>query len=207
MFRLLLLAALVAVFVALLARYPLGTSERCARPHADLARREMGNLRIELDPEPNPEPNPEPAVLRPTFHPPPPPPNGCLARQYGHVRRLRIPGPVLPSRSFGLRHPGLGTEHPSPRWRHSRIGGRGAPPELRPGGLPPISRGATMPRWAWLEANPKKAARLTERIVEGLREVGLLLIAFSPLDAAITKGPCTTPRSSWSASSGAGRRS
>jgi hypothetical protein len=66
MFRLLLLAALVAVFVALLARYPLGTSERCARAHADLARREMGNLRIELDPEPNPEPNPEPAVVRAT---------------------------------------------------------------------------------------------------------------------------------------------
>ena len=31
-----------------------------------------------------------------------------------------------------------------------------------------------MPRWAWLEENPKKAARLTERIIEGLREVGLL---------------------------------
>ena len=45
-----------------------------------------------------------------------------------------------------------------------------------------------MPRWAWLEKNPKKAARLTERIIEGLREVGLLLIAFSPIDAAISKG-------------------
>ena len=56
MFRLLLLAALVAVFVALLARYPRGTSERCARAHADLARREMGNLRIELDPDYTPEP-------------------------------------------------------------------------------------------------------------------------------------------------------
>lgn len=39
--------------------------------------------------------------------------------------------------------------------------------------------------WKWLTARPAKAARLKFRILEGLREVGLLLIAFAPLEAAL----------------------
>lgn len=39
----------------------------------------------------------------------------------------------------------------------------------------------------WIQHNQKKAARLYERIQEALREVGVLLMAFAPLDAALTE--------------------
>jgi hypothetical protein len=38
---------------------------------------------------------------------------------------------------------------------------------------------------AWLRRSPEKRARLLGRVFEGLREVGILLIAFAPLDVAI----------------------
>jgi len=41
---------------------------------------------------------------------------------------------------------------------------------------------------AWLESNASKSARLGRRVVEGLREVGVLLIAFAPLESAL-RGP------------------
>jgi hypothetical protein len=41
----------------------------------------------------------------------------------------------------------------------------------------------------WVLRNPKKAARVGERILEGLREVGVLLVAFAPLDMAIGEKP------------------
>jgi len=37
----------------------------------------------------------------------------------------------------------------------------------------------------WLRRHPAKTARFGERIVEAMREVGVLLIAFTPLDAAL----------------------
>jgi hypothetical protein len=40
----------------------------------------------------------------------------------------------------------------------------------------------------WLEANAGKSTRLGRRVVEGLREVGVLLIAFGPLESAL-RGP------------------
>jgi hypothetical protein len=39
-----------------------------------------------------------------------------------------------------------------------------------------------------LRRNPDKAKRLRGRVIEGLREVGILLIAFAPLDVAISPG-------------------
>jgi hypothetical protein len=42
-----------------------------------------------------------------------------------------------------------------------------------------------MPRW--LRRNPEKAKRLSVRVVDVLEELGTLLIAFAPLDAAIEK--------------------
>jgi len=39
---------------------------------------------------------------------------------------------------------------------------------------------------SWLDENPGKVARLGGRIIEGFREVGLLLMAFTPLDAALS---------------------
>jgi hypothetical protein len=41
---------------------------------------------------------------------------------------------------------------------------------------------------AWLEANASKSTRLGRRVIEGLREVGVLLIAFAPLESAL-RGP------------------
>lgn len=40
---------------------------------------------------------------------------------------------------------------------------------------------------AWVTRNPKKAARLGASIQEALREIGVLLIAFGPLEATINK--------------------
>jgi hypothetical protein len=39
----------------------------------------------------------------------------------------------------------------------------------------------------WVRENPKKAARTGTRVLDGLREVGLLLIAFGPLETAINR--------------------
>jgi hypothetical protein len=41
----------------------------------------------------------------------------------------------------------------------------------------------------WLKQDPKKAIRLIRRVVEGLREVGVLLIAFAPLEAGLSEAP------------------
>jgi hypothetical protein len=37
----------------------------------------------------------------------------------------------------------------------------------------------------WLRRNPEKAERLEARVLEGMREVGILFIAFAPLDLAV----------------------
>lgn len=37
----------------------------------------------------------------------------------------------------------------------------------------------------WLRRDPTKADRLGERVLEAMREVGILLVAFTPLDAAL----------------------
>jgi hypothetical protein len=37
----------------------------------------------------------------------------------------------------------------------------------------------------WLRRDPAKTARFGERILEGMREIGVLLFAFAPLDAAL----------------------
>jgi hypothetical protein len=39
----------------------------------------------------------------------------------------------------------------------------------------------------WVQQNPKKATRAGTRVLDGLREVGLLLIAFGPLETAINR--------------------
>lgn len=41
---------------------------------------------------------------------------------------------------------------------------------------------------AWLERNSSRSERLGRRVVDGLREVGVLLIAFGPLESAL-RGP------------------
>lgn len=38
---------------------------------------------------------------------------------------------------------------------------------------------------AWLYRDPAKTARLSARILEALREIGVLLVAFTPLDAVL----------------------
>jgi hypothetical protein len=38
----------------------------------------------------------------------------------------------------------------------------------------------------WVKRNPKKAERLGSRVLEALREIGILLMAFGPLEAAIS---------------------
>lgn len=37
------------------------------------------------------------------------------------------------------------------------------------------------------DQNPGKARRVEERVLEGMREVGVLLVAFTPLDAAFSR--------------------
>lgn len=46
---------------------------------------------------------------------------------------------------------------------------------------------ALIRRPRWVVENPGKAAQLARRIREGLREVGILLIAFAPLEAALNR--------------------
>ena len=41
--------------------------------------------------------------------------------------------------------------------------------------------------WRWFRQDPPKARRLGSRIFEGLREVGVLLIAFAPLEAGLSE--------------------
>jgi len=43
--------------------------------------------------------------------------------------------------------------------------------------------------WSWLEKDRKKALRAGARTLEGMREVGVLLIAFAPLEAALSGEP------------------
>jgi hypothetical protein len=40
----------------------------------------------------------------------------------------------------------------------------------------------------WLRRSPDKVSRLLGRVIEGMREVGILLIAFAPLDVALNPG-------------------
>ena len=37
----------------------------------------------------------------------------------------------------------------------------------------------------WLRQHPGKARRLADRILEAMREIGVLLLAFTPLDIAL----------------------
>jgi uncharacterized membrane protein len=39
----------------------------------------------------------------------------------------------------------------------------------------------------WVKRNPRKAERLGSRILEALREIGMLLMAFGPLDIALSE--------------------
>jgi len=41
----------------------------------------------------------------------------------------------------------------------------------------------------WLRGRPAKARRLADRILEGMREVGVLCLAFAPLDVALSQSP------------------
>ena len=38
----------------------------------------------------------------------------------------------------------------------------------------------------WLRGNPKQVNKLADRVFEGMREIGILLIAFAPLDVTVT---------------------
>lgn len=42
-----------------------------------------------------------------------------------------------------------------------------------------------------LQEQPAKARRARDRALQGMREVGILLITFGPLDAALTESPAT----------------
>ena len=41
----------------------------------------------------------------------------------------------------------------------------------------------------WFRKEPTKAKRLAERVQEGMREVGVLFLAFAPLDVALSPEP------------------
>ena len=40
----------------------------------------------------------------------------------------------------------------------------------------------------WFREQPTKARLLADRIIEGMREIGVLFLAFAPLDAALSPG-------------------
>ena len=40
-----------------------------------------------------------------------------------------------------------------------------------------------------LRAKPRKARQLADRILEGMREIGVLLLVFAPLDVALSRTP------------------
>lgn len=42
---------------------------------------------------------------------------------------------------------------------------------------------------AWLARHPKRATRALVRVAEALREIGVLLLAFTPLEAGISPDP------------------
>src|SRR5688500_14024507 len=53
---------------------------------------------------------------------------------------------------------------------------------------------ASRPFWsmkgrAWLARHPRRAIRAVTRVAEALREVGVLLLAFTPLEAGISPDP------------------
>ena len=55
-----------------------------------------------------------------------------------------------------------------------------------------MSPGFRLPRirWrAWLQTRPTQALRARERLLDAMREVGVLLIAFAPLDAVLVESP------------------
>jgi len=50
-----------------------------------------------------------------------------------------------------------------------------------------ISHSLRMAKMNWSRRNPAKTARAIGRCLDGLREVGLLLVAFGPLEAAVNR--------------------
>lgn len=115
---------------------------------------------------------------------------GCHRQDREYAGSLDLEDHARDLATSALEPPGTLTamESPFPREIDTHL-----PPALARFILWRLRIGVVVAFWTWLQDNPRKAARLETRIFEGLREVGLLLIAFAPLEAALSNSASSRP--------------